>query len=134
LPANERKINASLADTMLFDELPKIVRRALKAVDREWADRHVETAERAEYLRGHLARLNLVAFVAGGSFVGMGIPRGVTLIVGGGFHAKSTLLQAVEQGIYNHIAGNGREMCVTSPSTMKIRGYSGRSVTSVNIS
>ena len=44
-----------------------------------------------------------------GSISGMGIPLGVTLIVGGGFHGKSTLLQALERGVYNHIAGDGRE-------------------------
>jgi len=65
---------------------------------------------------------------------GMGIPRGVTLIVGGGFHGKSTLLRALERGVYNHVAGDGREMAVTIPSAVKIRAEDGRSVEKVDIS
>jgi predicted ABC-class ATPase len=48
-----------------------------------------------------------------GKIRGMGIPEGVTLIVGGGYHGKSTLLNAVELGVYNHIPGDGRELAVT---------------------
>ena len=48
-----------------------------------------------------------------GAIKGMGIPRGVTLIVGGGYHGKSTLLSALESGVYNHIAGDGREYVVS---------------------
>ena len=65
---------------------------------------------------------------------GMGIPRGVTLIVGGGYHGKSTLLQALASGIYNHIPGDGREQVVSCEDTLKMRAYSGRSVVKVNIS
>jgi predicted ABC-class ATPase len=65
---------------------------------------------------------------------GMGIPEGVTLIVGGGFHGKTTLLKAIEQGVYPHIPGDGREYVVTAPSAMKIRAEDGRSVEKVNIS
>ena len=50
-----------------------------------------------------------MALPNGGSIRGMGIPKGVTLIVGGGYHGKSTLLKALELGVYNHIAGDGRE-------------------------
>lgn len=65
---------------------------------------------------------------------GMGIPKGVTLIVGGGFHGKSTLLDALEMGIYNHLPGDGREMTVTLENTVKIRSADGRQVTGVDIS
>ncbi|MDD2957676.1 MAG: ABC-ATPase domain-containing protein [Lachnospiraceae bacterium] len=65
---------------------------------------------------------------------GMGIPLGVTLIVGGGYHGKSTLLKALETGIYNHIAGDGREYVITDASAMKIRAEDGRSIDQVNIS
>ncbi|MGG1482148.1 ABC-ATPase domain-containing protein [Bacillus smithii] len=65
--------------------------------------------------------------------VGMGIKKGVTLIVGGGFHGKSTLLQAIEKGIYNHIEGDGREFVLTDETAVKIRSEDGRSVASVNI-
>jgi predicted ABC-class ATPase len=69
-----------------------------------------------------------------GTITGMGIPKGVTLLVGGGYHGKSTLLQALEQGVYNHIAGDGRESCVSLPETVKVRAYSGRSVVNTDIS
>ncbi|HHP7231314.1 MAG TPA: ABC-ATPase domain-containing protein [Xenococcaceae cyanobacterium] len=69
-----------------------------------------------------------------GEIRGMGIPEGVTLIVGGGYHGKSTLLQALELGIYNHIPGDGREFVVTNPNAVKIRAEDGRSVAGVDIS
>ncbi len=65
---------------------------------------------------------------------GMGIPEGVTLIVGGGYHGKSTLLQALELGVYNHIPGDGREFVITNPNAVKIRAEDGRSVAGVDIS
>lgn len=64
----------------------------------------------------------------------MGIPKGVTLIVGGGYHGKSTVLQALELGIYNHIPGDGRELCACLPTAVKVRASSGRSVTNTDIS
>ena len=69
-----------------------------------------------------------------GKIVGMGIPAGITLIVGGGFHGKSTLLQALEHGPYNHIPGDGREKVVSKASAVKIRSEDGRAVAKVNIS
>ena len=69
-----------------------------------------------------------------GSIKGMAIPKGVTLITGGGYHGKSTLLKALETGIYNHIPGDGRELCVTAMQTAKIRAYDGRSVSKTDIS
>ena len=65
---------------------------------------------------------------------GMGIPEGVTLIVGGGYHGKSTLLNALEFGCYNHIPGDGREQCVSLMETVKVRAYSGRPVIKTDIS
>ncbi len=69
-----------------------------------------------------------------GSITGMGIPKGVTLIVGGGYHGKSTLLKALELGVYNHIPGDGREFVVTSPYAVKIRAEDGRRIEKVDIS
>ncbi len=69
-----------------------------------------------------------------GRIRGMGIPEGVTLIVGGGFHGKSTLLRALERGVYLHIPGDGREFVVTNPTAVKIRAEDGRCVHNVNIS
>ncbi|RRJ85205.1 ABC-ATPase domain-containing protein [Aestuariirhabdus litorea] len=65
---------------------------------------------------------------------GLGIVTGVSLIVGGGFHGKSTLLHALERGVYDHIPGDGRERVVTDPSAVKIRAEDGRSVRQVDIS
>lgn len=65
---------------------------------------------------------------------GMGIPKGVTLFVGGGYHGKSTVLQALQNGIYNHIAGDGRELVITDDSAWKLRSEDGRSITDVDIS
>ncbi len=69
-----------------------------------------------------------------GKVTGMGIPAGITLIVGGGYHGKSTLLKAIERGIYNHIPGDGRERVVAHPDAVKIRAEDGRSVAGVDIS
>jgi predicted ABC-class ATPase len=69
-----------------------------------------------------------------GKVGGMGIPKGITLITGGGFHGKSTLLKALEVGIYNHIPGDGRERCVSNSQSVKIRAYSGRLVEKTDIS
>ena len=69
-----------------------------------------------------------------GRVAGLAIPQGVTLVVGGGFHGKSTLLRALEYGIYNHKPGDGRERVVSHPATVKIRAEDGRAVTGVDIS
>ncbi len=69
-----------------------------------------------------------------GEVHGMGIPAGVTLIVGGGFHGKSTLLTAIERGVYPHIPGDGRELVATDPMAVKIRAEDGRYIEKVNIS
>ena len=69
-----------------------------------------------------------------GTLIGMGIPQGITLIVGGGYHGKSTLLRALELGVYNHIAGDGREYVITDETAVKLRAEDGRSVKRVDIS
>lgn len=69
-----------------------------------------------------------------GRVTGMGIPEGITLIVGGGFHGKSTLLRALERGVYNHVPGDGREYVVTREDAVKIRAEDGRSISGVDIS
>jgi predicted ABC-class ATPase len=69
-----------------------------------------------------------------GKTTGMGIPEGITLLVGGGYHGKSTLLQAIEMGVYDHIAGDGREQCASLAVTVKVRAYSGRHVVKTDIS
>ncbi|MEM9946251.1 MAG: ABC-ATPase domain-containing protein [Cyanobacteria bacterium P01_D01_bin.36] len=69
-----------------------------------------------------------------GMVKGLGIRAGVTLIVGGGYHGKSTLLRAVEQGIYSHVPGDGRQQVVTNAAAVKLRAEDGRSVAGVDIS
>jgi predicted ABC-class ATPase len=69
-----------------------------------------------------------------GDITGMGIPQGITLVVGGGYHGKSTLLKALELGVYNHIAGDGREYVITDGTAMKIRAEDDRSIKQVDIS
>lgn len=71
---------------------------------------------------------------SGRSVTGLGVREGVTVIVGGGYHGKSTLLRAVERGVYPHVAGDGREWVVTRPDAVSIRAEDGRSVTGVDIS
>ena len=69
-----------------------------------------------------------------GDVLGLGVTRGVTLIVGGGYHGKSTLLHGIERGVYNHVPGDGREFVVADPAAVKVRAEDGRSVQSVDIS
>ncbi len=69
-----------------------------------------------------------------GEISGMAIPVGITLIVGGGYHGKSTLLEALQTGVYNHIAGDGREFVITDDTAVKLRAEDGRSVRNVDIS
>ena len=69
-----------------------------------------------------------------GHLRGMGVRRGITLIAGGGYHGKSTLLKALERGVYDHIAGDGREYVITDAASAKIRAEDGRKVTDTDIS
>ena len=69
-----------------------------------------------------------------GKITGMGIPKGITLIVGGGYHGKSTLLNALELGVYNHIQGDGREYVISDSAAQKLRSEDGRFVKDVDIS
>ena len=69
-----------------------------------------------------------------GAVSGMGIPQGITLFVGGGYHGKSTILQALQNGVYDHIAGDGRELVISDATAVKLRAEDGRSIASVDIS
>ena len=69
-----------------------------------------------------------------GKIKGMAIPQGITLIAGGGYHGKSTLLTALEDGVYNHIAGDGREFVLTDSSAVKLLAEDGRFIKDVDIS
>lgn len=69
-----------------------------------------------------------------GSITGMGIRKGITLIAGGGYHGKSTLLEALEKGVYDHITGDGREFVITDDTAWKLRAEDGRKIKDVDIS
>ena len=173
LPAQGRTIDSALAETMLFDELPEIVRCSLLAntLDRDALVAHRHTVEDARALRAQLRPSGLVAFLADGAVLprasgvdsrpltgpgvvpfespdrlrvtldtphagpisGMGIPEGVTLVVGGGYHGKSTMLAAVAEGVYDHIPRDGRERCVTVVDAISVKAAPGRAVTATDI-
>jgi predicted ABC-class ATPase len=174
LPAEGRKINSQIAQSMFFNELVSIVEEVLlsKNIDQIKLREHISVAEDTDFLRNRLDSLGLIAFIAensilprkngvcdkplinqsiisfsspeslkievilphAGKLIGMGIPKGITLITGGGYNGKSTLLRTLEAGIYNHIPGDGREYCVSNLQTVKIRAYSGRSIVKTDIS
>ncbi len=171
LPARGRRILGREAMHIFDNVLPKIVENSLiyRNLEPEKVKTHVEVVEDAEYIRQHLRKSGLVAFVANGAVLprrsgvderplqnavrfqsppslevcfecpnraikGMGIPEGVTLIVGGGYHGKTTLLNALALGVYNHIPGDGREFVVTVSDAVKIRAEDGRYVANVDIS
>ncbi|WP_226362430.1 ABC-ATPase domain-containing protein [Pseudonocardia sp. ICBG1142] len=69
-----------------------------------------------------------------GTVTGMGVPEGVTLIVGGGYHGKSTLLRALENGVYDHVPGDGRELVVARADAVSVRAEDERSVQRVDVS
>jgi predicted ABC-class ATPase len=69
----------------------------------------------------------------GAVVAGVAFPKGINLIVGGGFHGKSTLLRAIEQGIYDHIPGDGRELVVSDPTAFKLQAEDGRAISGVDI-
>ena len=172
LPARGRRVLGREANEMLTVDIPEIVDAALlyESNDAAEIDEAVRLNEDADHLRGELASLGLVAFVADGALLprrsgvddrpleegavpfrppeslrvsidlpnrgavtGMGIAGGITLIVGGGFHGKSTLLNGLERGVYNHRPGDGRELVVTDRTAMKIRAEDGRRVVGVDI-
>lgn len=70
----------------------------------------------------------------GRTITGLGIRKGITLIVGGGYHGKSTLLKALERGVYDHVPGDGREYVITEDTAMKLRSEDGRSVKQIDVS
>ncbi len=173
LPAQGRRVRGRQAMYMLCQDIPKIVKNSLnyRNLAKTKLSHHLDIAEDADTLRGKLAGLGLVAFIADGAILprrsgvndhplqsesvipfrspdslrvtvtlphqgeitGMGLPKGVSLIVGGGYHGKSTILAALERGIYNHIPEDGRERVITDPTAVKIRAEDGRRVEGVDI-
>ena len=131
--------NAKLAEDQQFirQELPKLGLAAFVAngaiLPRESgvSDRPMRQAVPFQSPKSIEVSLDLPNY---GTITGMGIKQGITLVVGGGYHGKSTLLKALELGVYNHISGDGREYVITDDSAMKIRAEDGRSIKQVDIS
>ena len=113
-----------------------ILPRASGATDRPLAPKQAVVFKAPESLRVTLECPNPVETGddTACTISGMGIPKGVTLIVGGGYHGKSTLLKAIERGVYPHVPGDGREYVVTGRDAVKIRAEDGRRVEQVDIS
>jgi len=123
-------IRARLADQNLvaFVGQDSVLPRRSGVDDRPLDDGSAVSFQIPEALRVELDLPNA------GRVFGMGLPGGVTLIVGGGFHGKSTLLNALERGVYNHVPGDGRERVISDPAAVKIRAEDGRRVAGVDIS
>lgn len=172
LPAQGRRIMGKAAAGMFMNLLPALVESSCfhSNLPHDDVEEHVKTYEDADYIRGALSGMGLVAFIADGSILpresgvsqypmkdavafkspdsmrvtietlnhgpiaGMGIREGVTIVVGGGYHGKSTLLTALERGVYNHVPGDGRQFVVTDDSAVKIRAEDSRYIERVDIS
>lgn len=148
---------------MLCRDLPDAVDEFVARFDSAAFGRAIELAEKQSAIRAWLRASDYCAFVANGSILprrkgggplenavpfrsvpsdeievcgvrGMGIRRGVTVITGGGYSGKSTLLDAISAGIYDHVAGDGRELVITDETAVTISAEDGRSVKNVNVS
>ena len=137
-PANGRTINARELEKILFQFVPECVKASLfyKNADAARLRKIIDLAEDQRYIRDQLPKEQEVTITLphAGVISGMGIKRGITLIVGGGYHGKSTLLKALETGVYPHVAGDGREYVITDDTAVKIRAEDGRSIKKTDIS
>ncbi len=149
---------------MLAKDLPDSVNRYLLEFNHEDLAKAIKLAKKQEDIRNILKNSEYCAFIANGSILprekgtekpmstaipfkstpedeieiagvrGMGFKRGVTVITGGGYSGKSTLLDAISAGVYNHIEGDGRELVITDESAMKISAEDGRGIRHCNLS
>jgi predicted ABC-class ATPase len=69
-----------------------------------------------------------------GTVKGLGVPTGVTLIVGDEYSSRAALMRAIASGIYNHVPGDGREQVITVPDAVHVAAETGRSIQKVDIS
>lgn len=148
---------------MLTKDLPNAVGRYIEEFPLEKYEEAMLLARLQGEIRAWLKRSEYCVFIANGSILpraggndlplqdavpfaavpedeievcgirGMGIRRGVTVLTGGGYSGKSTLLEAILTGVYNHVRGDGRELCITDATAMGIAAEDGRSVKNVNI-
>ena len=149
---------------MLCRDLPDAVDRFIAEFNPNQLEKTLDLAQKQTAIRAWLRTSEYCAFIANGSILprskgtdlpmidavpfkstpndeieicgvrGMGIRRGVTVITGGGYSGKSTFLDAISAGIYDHCLGDGRELCITDDTAMTISAEDGRSVKTVNIS
>lgn len=149
---------------LLVNNLPKAISSFIKAFDLKRSKKVSELAKKQKELREWLRESDYCAFLANGSILprdsktggamegaipfmapvdeeievcgikGLGIKRGVTVITGGGYSGKSTVLDTISACIYDHILGDGRELCVTDTLAMTISAEDGRSVKNLDIS
>lgn len=149
---------------MLCHDLPNAVNMFISNFDITGLETALSLAEKQSAIRSWLKKSEYCAFIANGSILprasssdlpltnaipfksppedeieicgvkNMGIKRGVTVITGGGYSGKSTLMDAIAAGIYDHVSGDGRELCVTDETAKTISAEEGRSVKSLNIS
>jgi len=152
------------ATKMLCSQLPDATQRFIKGFDVQGLNAALGLEETQNAIRDFLQNSAYCAFIANGSILarergsdkpaanaipfqsppdheievagitGMGIKRGVVVITGGGYSGKSTLLNAISAGVYNHVAGDGRELCITDNSAVTITAEDGRAVSCLNIS
>lgn len=158
----KRKLRKTIQ--MLCRDLPEAVNRFIAEFDPYALEKTLELAEKQTAIRSWLKNSDYCAFIANGSILprlkgtdlpmtdavpfkstpddeievcgvrGMGIKKGVTVITGGGYSGKSTLLDAISAGIYDHALGDGRELCITDDGAVTVSAEDGRSVKHVNIS
>ena len=152
------------ATLLLVNNLPAAVTSFIDFFDRERSEKVGKLADKQKELRSWLSTSDYCAFLANGSILprdsktggalesaipfmapkdeeieacgikGLGIKKGVTVITGGGYSGKSTVLDTISAGIYDHVLGDGRELCVTDYSAMTISAEDGRSVQNLDIS
>ena len=149
---------------LLVVNLPDAVSLFIKYFDNKRSVKVGELYEKQKQLRNWLKESEYCAFLANGSILprdpgtggalegaipfmapadeeievcgvkGLGIKKGVTVITGGGYSGKSTVLDTISAGVYDHILGDGRELCITDTSAMTISAEDGRSVKNLDIS
>lgn len=150
--------------SMLCRDLPKAISEFIEKIDRDKLKATLSLAKKQNEIRNFLKNSDYCAFIANGSILprakgsdlplenaicfkapmgseieicgirGMGIKKGVTVITGGGYSGKSTVLDAISAGIYDHTLGDGRELCITDESAMTVSAEDGRCVKRLNIS
>jgi len=132
---NQETVRSTLADRSLvaFVGDGAVLPRESGASERPMPSRHALPFDSPAAFRVEIEVPHADAGAPGRVWRGMGVPRGVVLLVGGGYHGKSTLLRALERAVVPHVPGDGRETVVTDPALVKIRAEDGRSISGVDI-